>query len=254
MTGLRRISALLISLVLMVVGASCGSSDDSGSKGSETAPTTTGAPSSSAPPSGGASADASDGASADASDGSSAAAPDDEGVATTQVSGGGLSFEVPTGFTAFDPQELMSSGADDPRFQDFLDTMGMSVEQFEQLYEYTVLFVVSKASALSGFANNINVVAIEGASPTDAQMRAQLEQIGMTVRESRPATTPAGEAQVVVYDGRIGGLDVDIQGTSIGLGVDGRAVNITISTTDAALTARLTDRVLATLELSSATS
>lgn len=154
-----------------------------------------------------------------------------DAVKTREVRGGGVAFEVPIGFTSFDPEKVMSAGEDSAQFQEVVDQLGVSKEQFRQLYSKMALMVLSPVSAASGFANNINVTALDGVMPSEDQLRDQLETIGLTVDDVDTTDTDTGDALVSRYHGDIGAADV--KGANVLVALAGKVVTITVSTSDA---------------------
>lgn len=161
------------------------------------------------------------------------------------VSGAGVSFTQPEGWTAINPAEMQKQSKGSPELKEMADKMGIPPEQLSASMGQAELVLLDPQSAKQGFANNINVVAPGGAMPPPEEIEQQFTQLGATVNDVTTEESEIGEVTRVAYV--LEAAQTKVSGTSLALDRDGELVTITISTTDEATTTQVADDIIASL-------
>jgi hypothetical protein len=195
----RTLAAVAAALVLLLTGCS---SDDSGGSGSDAA---------------------SDAASDSSSDSSSS------GGDVHQVSGAGLSFDVPHNLEEVDPDQVADDTQGDETVADVAEQMGMTTEEFSQYMKQVDLFLFDSEST-GDFSTNVNVIPFPVALPAKSSLQEQLEQVGATVVDTQEVSTDAGDVTTISYSLDMAGQSIQGQGIYVDLG--DQSASITVSSTD----------------------
>lgn len=169
---------------------------------------------------------------------------------TKTVSAAGLSFEVPSGYTTVDADDVADGSKENAEVEEMAGRMGMSADQFIQTMSQVELYLMSDDRGTKGFVDNVNVVEQTGTLPEDAQIEQQFSQIGAEVSDVERVSTDAGEAVVLDYTFEIGKIAVTGRGILVET-EPGTVVTTTVSATEAGVTADLGDRIVDTLSKAS---
>ena len=168
---------------------------------------------------------------------------------TRTVSVGGVSFDVPAGWTDIDAADVAEARKDSPAMAELGDRAGLTPDQVRQLFEQVDLFLFSDDGARQGFLDNINVIALDDSDlPGMAEVRLQLLQLDADIESVDQVATDLGDAIVADYRLPVGSTTV--AGRSAMLAVEGGTVTVTVSALDPELADQLRDRVLTTLAAS----
>lgn len=223
----RRLGPLLASGAVLLALVGCGSDADPEDSGTESS--TAQSPS------------------ADAADTSEAAEPSaEEGAEEGRVSGGGVSFALPPGWTSVEAADVKAQAEDNSAFAEAAEEMGMSAEELGAAVGQAELLLLDPDSAATGFTSNINVTLPGGALPSESEIEQQFTQIGATVTGLSTEEAGVGEVVNVVYDMSISGGE--IHGEALAAEVNGELVIVTVSAAKRAETTKLADGILSSLE------
>ena len=216
--NLRRAGAALAAGLLPLVLLGCGSDEPANTSG-----------------------DSSSSPSSAAAEESTAAAESSE----DQVTGGGLSFALPEGWTKVEAADVQDRAEGSSEVDAAAEEMGMDPAQLTQMIGQAEVLLLDPESDSDGFASTINVMVPGGAMPPESEIEGQFSAIGGKVREVTTEQSDLGEVVSVAYVLPVSGNR--IQGQALATEVDGEMVTVTVSTADRAETTRLAEGVLSSL-------
>ncbi|MFC5177689.1 hypothetical protein [Nocardioides taihuensis] len=191
------------------------------------------------------------GCSSDSGDSADAGDPSGSGGSTSasadvhQVSGAGLTFEVPDSLQEVDADKVADDTADDETVADVAEQMGMSTDQFNQYMKQVDLFLFDSEST-GGFSTNVNVIPFPVPLPENSALQQQLEQVGATIVDTGETTTDAGDVTTISYSLDMAGQSVEGQGIFVDLGDS--SASITVSSSDRDTADEIADGIVASLD------
>lgn len=162
-----------------------------------------------------------------------------------EVSGAGVTFEVPDNLEEVDPAKVADDTEGDETVADVAEQMGMSTEQFQQYMQQVDLFLFDSESS-GDFSTNVNVIPFPVSLPKTSALQQQLEQVGATVEDTQEVQTDAGDVTTISYSIDMAGQS--IVGTGVYVDLGDSSASITVSATDRDTADEIADTIVGSLQ------
>jgi hypothetical protein len=182
----------------------------------------------------------------DAGDGEPTAASSSSGSDAETVASGGVTFEVPSGFSTVDADDIADDEDFEERYGDIVADLGVTTDQFRAQLSTVDVFLFDDGGPENGFLDNVNAIAQDGGTaPDDDEIQSAYGQMGAELGEIRHPDSPVGE--VVDVDYTLPVQDTDVAGRAILVTTDDGVVTITVSTGEREAADALGDGILDSL-------